>query len=160
MIGPRVVTRAGAAVLGGLSLLHLSWAWGSTWPARDRERLAQLAAGVDTLPSSARCVEVAAALAAAAGLVGGVGREHAVARVGRAGVAVTLLGRGLAGLTGNTHRLVGWRTSAEFDRWDRRVYGPLCCALGLAAAASMAPTRRAEVARGGPQASRAGTSAR
>ncbi len=150
MTALRVVTRAGAAVLGGLSLLHLSWAWGSTWPARDRERLAQLAAGVDALPSSARCVEVAAALAAAAGLVAGVGREHPVARVGRAGVAVTLLGRGLAGLTGNTHRLVGWRTSAEFDRLDRRVYGPLCCALGLAAAASLARGSQPRAAKSTP----------
>ena len=69
---------------------------------------------------------MAALLAAAAALVAGAGGSHPLARVGRAGVAATLLGRGLAGLTGNTHRLVGWRTSPEFERLDRRYYGPLC----------------------------------
>jgi Protein of unknown function (DUF3995) len=131
----RAASVAGAAVLAGLSALHLAWAAGSSWPAHDRAELAQVAAGTGELPGPVPCLQVAAVLAGAAALVAGVGGDRPVARLGRAAVAAGFLTRGVAGLTGSTHRLVSWTPAERFTRLDRRYYGPLCCAIGVAAVA-------------------------
>jgi hypothetical protein len=137
----RAASLLGAGALGGLSALHLAWAAGSSWPSSDRAELAQVTAGTDELPGPVPCLQVAAVLAGAAGLVAGVGGDRRVARFGRAAVAAGFLTRGVAGLTGNTGRLVPWTPDARFARLDRRYYGPLCCAIGLAALAGRGAAR-------------------
>ncbi len=130
----RAAPTAGACVLAGLSLLHLSWAVGSSWPAPDRHELAEVVAGRPELPGAAACVVVGGGLAVASLLVAGAGGDRPAARLARTAVAAGFLGRGVAGLTGTTGRLVRWSPSARFARLDRRYYGPLCVAIGLAAA--------------------------
>ena len=131
----RVARPAAAGTLGALGLLHAVWATGSAWPARDRHRLAELVAGTETMPGRASCTAVACALATSAALVAGVGGEHSLARVARAGIASAFLARGGAGLTGTTHHLVSWTPAAELVPRDRRWYGPLCLGIGAAVAA-------------------------
>lgn len=133
----------GAATLGALSALHLAWATGSPFPARDRAQLATVMAGTDELPSARACVVVAGGLAAAAGLVAGAGGGGGPARWARRCVALGFLGRGAAGITGRTHLLVPWTPVPEFVRLDRRYYGPLC--LAIAATAALPDRRRRSV---------------
>ncbi len=116
--------------LASLAGLHLSWAAGSAWPARDRTRLAQLVAGTERMPDAGACLAVGAALGTAAVVVAGGGGERRVARRVRRLVAAGFLVRGAAGLSGQTGRLVSWTPSAEFARHDRRLYGPLCLLIG------------------------------
>jgi hypothetical protein len=134
---------ATATALAGLAGLHALWATGSSWPSSDRAALASTIAGTQPMPGTRECVQVAGALAVASGLVAGVGGDRRLARLGRAGVATVLLGRGLAGVSGNTHRLVPWVPDAEFVRRDRRYFGPLCLALGAVAALSVRTRSRA-----------------
>jgi hypothetical protein len=134
MTRARTAPLLGATVLAGLSALHLAWAAGSSWPAGDRHELAEVMAGRDEVPSSAACVVVGVGLGCAAALVAGAGRDAPAARLARVGLAAGFLGRGVAGLTGNTRRLVPWVPQDRFVQLDRRYYGPLCCAIALSAA--------------------------
>lgn len=133
----RAAAGLSAATLAGLAAVHVAWARGSTWPCDDVTELADRVAGTDEFPGPAATWAVAGALAVAAGLVADVVPiPRSARRVGVLGTAVVLGVRGLAGVTGTTERLVGWRTSTTFERLDRTWYGPLCLALGAGAAAS------------------------
>jgi hypothetical protein len=138
----RILPLAGATMLAGLSALHLTWATGSSFPASDGRRLAELVAGTADVPSAHACVVMGVGLGAASALVAGVGGDRRVARCGRRAVAAGFLARGLAGLTGNTHRLVPWTPAATFVRLDRRYYGPLCLAVAAAAVSSRSVSRQ------------------
>ncbi len=89
------------------------------------------------MPNAAACWAVAAALAAAAGVTAGAGRQHRLAVLARAGVTAALLVRAATGLTGRTHLLVPWTPSQHFVDLDRRVYGPTCALLGTLTASSL-----------------------
>jgi hypothetical protein len=135
--------RSAAACLLGIAGLHAAWAWGASWPARDRQALADLMAGRagGSVPPPAACVAVAGSLAVAAGLV--AGRPRGVPRLrraGAAGVAAVLGVRGVCGLAGRTDLVSPGSTSERFRRLDRLYYSPLCLSLA-AAAASSARTR-------------------
>jgi Protein of unknown function (DUF3995) len=142
MTRARTAPLAGATVLAGLSALHLAWAAGSAWPAGDRHELARVMAGRDEVPSTAACMVVGVGLGCAAALVAGAGRDAPAARLARAGLAAGFLARGVAGLTGTTHRLVPWTPQGRFVQLDRRYYGPLCCAIALSAARAAGRHRR------------------
>src|SRR3954447_21972225 len=137
MRSARSVERVGAATLLGIAALHGLWASGSSWPAKDRDELADLMAGRagGSVPSPAACLTVATLLASASALV--IGRPRRLPRLRRAGTAVVagVLGvRGACGMAGRTDLLSPGSTSPRFRRLDRRYYSPLC--LGLAAAAT------------------------
>ena len=134
---PDVLAATGSAVLAGVGGLHVLWGLGAAWPAPDRARLAELVAGTDQVPESAACFVVGGGLAAAGALVAGAGGQRWPVRLARAGIAAGLLVRGLTGVTGQTRLLVPWTPSAEFQRLDRRRYGPFCLALGASIAASL-----------------------
>jgi hypothetical protein len=136
-------TRTAAVILSGLSVLHVVWATGSSWPAGSRDALADAAAGQgsDSVPSPAACLAVAGLLAAAATFVSGRPRRVPwLARAGTAGVTATFAARGVAGVAGRTDLLSPGATSERFRRLDRRFYGPLC--LATAALAAPGATRR------------------
>jgi hypothetical protein len=110
---------------------------GSAWPAGDRHRLAQLVAGVDAMPGRAQCTAVACGLAISSALVGSLAGNGSIARVARGLVCGAFLVRGGAGVTGTTRRLVSWTPAPQFMRQDRRCYGPLCLAIGVAVATTL-----------------------
>ena len=114
--------------------MHAAWGLGSSFPKADRVQLADAVAGVEEMPSAAACFLVAGTLAAAAGVVAGLGRSYRVVRWARGGVAAALLVRGVVGVSGATVLLVPWTPSTDFQQLDRRRYGPLCLALATAIA--------------------------
>lgn len=129
-----------AAGLVGLAALHAAWGAGASFPAPDREELADLIAGTEAVPPARQCLAVAGLLATAASLVASIGPwPPAVRRAGVVGVVGVLGARGIAGLTGRTDLLVPWTPSARFVGLDRRYYGPLCLALAVGASTSLYP---------------------
>ena len=129
-----------AGTLAGIGAVHVAWAAGSAWPFADRERLARAIDGVgaDRFPSAAMSLGVAGLLFTAAALIAAHerGRGGQVARLGAAGAAVTLLGRGVVGLA--RPGLLPAGDAPPFARLNATVYSPLCLALGAAAARSAA----------------------
>ncbi|MFG2694090.1 DUF3995 domain-containing protein [Kitasatospora sp. NPDC048407] len=131
----RATATAVAGTLAAVGALHAVWSR-SPWPCRDREQFADLVVGVapDRLPSAGACLAVAGLLGTGAYLVaarGGVLPPVGPRRLrtaGAAGVAGALLTRALAG------PLAFARRTPDFVRLDRRVYAPLCLALGTGAA--------------------------
>jgi len=57
---------AGAVSLGGIGVVHVAWAAGSAWPARDRAALADAVGGFAVMPGRGACLAVASALGLAA----------------------------------------------------------------------------------------------
>lgn len=125
-------TRGAAASLLAIAVLHVNWAWGSSWPFGDREALADEIAGrieADP-PSAAACLAVACLLGAAAAFVDGRPRRvPGISRLGAAGVVATLAARGGLGMAGRTDLIARGSVSERFRARDRRVYSPLCLTL-------------------------------
>ncbi|WTX00801.1 DUF3995 domain-containing protein (plasmid) [Streptomycetaceae bacterium NBC_01309] len=139
----RVAGRAASGTLAALAGLHAAWALGWRWPGGSDQALAArvlsstereelLARTGSELPSAGLTWVVAAALVVAAGAVGATteGTRSRSLRLATWGVAVVLLARG-AVMTP-----VNFFTSAYdlYTRLDLTLYGPLCIALGSAAA--------------------------
>jgi len=129
-------------VLLALSGQHVAWGLGSTAPFSTVEDLSDAVLG--RLPSDGAfvgapaCFAVAGALATAASLV--VDRPVWPASVRRLGLSVltaTLLARGALGVAGRTDLLVPGSTSDGFRRHDRRLFAPICLALGAGSARAM-----------------------
>lgn len=132
---PRPAPVFAVATLTGLAGLHVAWGMGSSFPAATRTDIADAVGGSEAVPGPVACFAVAAALLGAAGVVTGAARTGApVARAGTAIVAIAFAGRAVLGVTGATHLVApGGTTSERFRRLDRRIYGPLCAAIALAA---------------------------
>lgn len=129
--------RSAAGVLFALAGLHALWGLGSSWPASDRETLADLVAGRRAVPGPVACMTVAGLLAGAGTLVAGRPRQLPRARRAGAGCVAAVLGvRAAFGLSGRTDRLSPGSVSPRFRRLDRRYYSPLCLVLAFAAASS------------------------
>ena len=135
MKSPRLILGGGgAAVLGGVSGLHLYWAAGGR---RGQHAVIPTSDGRALIaPSKAATVAVAAALAMAGGLYAGATARWEprwVYRVGATGVAAVLAARAIG-----DRRSVGFlkrsRDSA-FARRDTYLYSPLCAVLAVAGAA-------------------------
>jgi hypothetical protein len=123
-------------VLGTIATLHAAWGLGSHWPC---ESEASLVATVGGTPGARRmyapsaCFTVAALLTGvsawplfAAGLLPAAWPDW-LTRLAGAGIAAVFVGRGVAGYVPAWRRLC----SAEpFATLDRRIYAPLCLALG------------------------------
>ncbi len=130
-----------------MAVLHAAWARGSTWPAADRQQLADLVVGRRAsradggFPDARASWAVAVLLTGAAGLTAARaglvpvpgGRSSWPVRVGTGVVASVLLARGTGGLVVSAVDLVP--TTPAFRRWNLRLYSPLCLALGGAVAA-------------------------
>lgn len=140
---------AGVALvgLGGASAVHLMWAAGSSWPAEDREQLAELVFGQDRpMPGAAPTAAIAGLLGGAAGmlLAQRAGRHlpllpRRAERLGLRAIPAVLALRGFSGLVTSGRRL--GRITELYRRWDLRLYSPLCLLL----AAASATTGRAQV---------------
>ena len=117
-----------------VSLAHLLWSMGRTWPIRDEKLLAQTVVGtpgVTRMPP--RLISLAVAIGTlAAGIVALSLADH-----DSGGAALTLLGvvcalpflaRGAAGFTA---RWMERTPEPSFRFNDRRVYSPLCLFIGL-----------------------------
>lgn len=133
----RASSIATASVLAGIGGLHVAWAFGSSFPFRDRAALADTVVGNDVVPGRRESLAVAALLGVAAGLVADVlPVPRQVRRTGAFGVAAVLATRAAFGFAGATGRLVPGSDSPKFVAMDRRVFAPMCTALAAGAALS------------------------
>lgn len=104
-----------------------------------RGELADLVVGQRPMPGTAACATVAAALAVAAGAtaratVGRPGRLTEHSHTTATAVSVALLARGVGGIAAD---LTGtFDTAPPFQRWNRRLYNPLCVTLAVLVATS------------------------
>ncbi|MFN0089932.1 MAG: DUF3995 domain-containing protein [Acidimicrobiales bacterium] len=123
-----------ATALAGASTLHALWAPGSSWPAGTPDELADLVVGGRPMPDRAACGIVAASLALAAGATacsssGAAGRVTDTCRGLAALVSAALVARGVGGIAADVGNFGD--VSPSFRRWNRRLYNPLCTALGV-----------------------------
>ncbi len=127
------------SVLAGLALLHAYWGLGGRWPGHDDASLVEHVVGrtksMQAPPPSA-CFTVAAALLAAAALVGlHISPWPAgtvawwVVTAGFWGAALVFLARGLAGFIPAVFR---YAEGTPFHRLNQIVYSPLCLAIAAA----------------------------
>ncbi len=123
-------------VLTIVALLHAYWAFGGRWPGHDEPSLARMVVGskgITTMPARGPTLAVAVVIFLA-GVVA-LARADLVAvplppmlrSVAVTALAVVFLGRGIASFT-------PWFRASQseepFATLDRRLYGPLCLALG------------------------------
>lgn len=101
----RAAGLAAATVLWTVAFVHAVWAAGSSWPAGDSDRLADLVVGRQPFPSSTVTWIVTACLAAAGGIIAwraGItplgGFDQPLARYAALTVAAVFLLRGAGGL--------------------------------------------------------------
>ncbi len=141
----RSVSRLVSGVgLGAVAALHAAWASGSTWPARNRQELAEAVVGNRNALPDRRATAAVAGIAGVAAVTtaGAFGESTALVR-GRRLVGVALLGR--AALGGDVALALlgmppaGKRFLALDDRW----YRPLCAVLGVAVLAGARRKRNA-----------------
>ncbi|MBM3678367.1 MAG: DUF3995 domain-containing protein [Actinobacteria bacterium] len=124
---------ATAACLALLALLHVYWAGGGRWPARDDTSLAELVAGAREMPSAIACHAVAVLLALAAAFVLGASDALTlplpgwIALAGGWTVVGVLALRGLGGLVQG--RLQPEIRRLRYHRWNLLLYSPLCLSL-------------------------------
>jgi hypothetical protein len=129
------VVVATSAALAGAAAFHVLAGLRIPIPGVDPAVLADAVAGTSDVPPPAACFAVAAALGAGAALVAGVpARGRGLQTAGQAIVVLALGGRGVLGLAGRTALVApGPTTSPRFQRWDRRLFTPLCLALSAGA---------------------------
>ena len=125
-----------AVGLAGAAAVHLLWASGSSWPAKDYDDLANLVVGRGPFPSRPLTAVAAGLLMTASTIAVAANRpapaQSWVLRIGPKIVAATLLVRGVGGLAMSA--LGVGQASEQFRQWDLRLYSPLCIALGACVA--------------------------
>ena len=116
-----------------VSLAHLLWSFGRTWPIRDEKLLAQTVVGfrdIERMPPRLASFAVAVATLAA-GILALAMADH-----DSGGITLTLLGIPLAaiflarGVIGYTPWWADKTPEPNFRLNDSRVYSPLCLFLG------------------------------
>jgi Protein of unknown function (DUF3995) len=122
-------------VLVALAALHAWWGVGGRWPGHDERSLVELVIGRTRsmrMPGLVRCMLVASALFAAAGLVALQGRVIAV-DFGMAGDRTVQAGFWIAGAVFASRGLAGfippifaYAEGTPFASLNRRFYSPLC----------------------------------
>ena len=120
--------------LFSVSLAHFLWSVGRTWPIRNEKLLAQTVVGfrdIERMPP--RLASFAVSLATlAAGVFGLALADHDSGGIwmdlGGIVLAAVFLARGIVGYTAWWSQLT---PEPNFRLNDRRVYSPLCLALGL-----------------------------
>ena len=123
-------------VLAAIAVLHAAWGLGSHWPCESEASLVRTAGGTPgatrMYPPSA-CFTVAAMLAGvsvwplfAAGLLPAAWPNWLTLLTG-AGIAAVFVARGTAGYVPAWRRL---HSAEPFATLDRRIYAPLCFAIG------------------------------
>lgn len=126
----RIISAAG---LAGVSALHVVWASGSPWPARDRKSLAEAVVGSHgPMPGVAPTLMVAGGTAGAALLASGVMGDGHMQRLVLRGMGTVMLMRALLG-GGPALAAMGLPPAGRtFQRLDNRFYRPLTALLGVA----------------------------
>jgi hypothetical protein len=122
-------------VLAALAALHAWWGVGGRWPGHDERSLVELVVGrtrTMRMPSLVRCMLVASALFAAAGLVALQGKVISVdfgvpgARLVQAGFWMACAVFASRGLAGFIPPIFVYADGTPFASLNRLLYSPLC----------------------------------
>jgi hypothetical protein len=122
-------------VLVALAALHAWWGVGGRWPGHDERSLVELVVGRTgsmRMPSPVRCMGVASALSAAAGLVALQGKVISVdfgvpgEWLVRAGFWTACAVFALRGVAGFIPPIFAYARGTPFATLNRRFYSPLC----------------------------------
>jgi len=126
----RVISWIGLTAVGGL---HLCWSAGSSWPAKNRARLASATVGnARAMPAPGPTAVVgAAALVGGAVTAGALGESRLIV-CGRRLIGLALLARAMLGGEVALRALGMGAPDPRFRRLDARAYRPLCAVLGAA----------------------------
>lgn len=118
--------------LTGVGIVHLVWASGSPWPARNQAELASAVVGGDRVPSTASCAAVGAGAVITGAVTGGaLGEGRAVVGLRRM-VGLGLLARAAVG-GGVALDVLGLPAPSDrFRELDKGYYRPLFAVLGIA----------------------------
>lgn len=119
-------------LLLAIAIAHLLWAFGRSWPIRDRELLPRVVVGipgVERLPRLPAFVVALLAFAAALASVS-LADESGDPWLTAAGVVLALLFLG-RGITGYTERWASRHSLEPYRTLDRRTYSPLALLLGV-----------------------------
>lgn len=124
-------------VLAAIAVLHASWGLGSRWPCESEEALVRAAVGrrgARRMPPPSACFIVAALLAGvsvwpllAVGLIPSTWSAGWLTHLEGAGIAAVFMARGITGYVPAWRRM---HSAEPFATLDRRIYSPLCLALG------------------------------
>ena len=119
--------------LFAVSLAHFLWSMGRTWPIRSEKLLAQTVVGtrdIERMPPKLASLGVAVATFAA-GIYGLALADHdsggLLLSLGGVAIAAVFIARGVLGYTAWWANIT---PEPNFRLNDRRVYSPLCLALG------------------------------
>ncbi|MFF3026391.1 DUF3995 domain-containing protein [Microbacterium sp. NPDC057944] len=136
----RLVSWTGLTAVGGL---HLIWASGSSWPAKNRRRLASATVGnAAAMPDAAATAVVAGAALAGGAVSAGALGEGRMAVVVRRLIATALLARAIVGGEVALKALGLPPADKRFRELDKRYYRPLCAVLGIATLIGSRRSRR------------------
>ena len=117
-----------------VSLAHFVWSIGRTWPIRNEKLLAQTVVGfrdIERMPPRLASLTIALATAAAAIYALALADHDSgggLLNLGGFAIGAIFLGRGILGYTAKWAELT---PEPNFRLNDRRVYSPLCLAIGL-----------------------------
>lgn len=119
--------------LFAISIAHILWGFGRTWPIRNEKLLAQTVVGTPGVERVPRLPSLAVGIfAIAAGIFTLALADHdsggALMDIAGIGLALLFLARGIAGYTA---WWAGQTPEPSFRFNDRRVYSPLCLFLGV-----------------------------
>ncbi len=120
--------------LFAVSIAHLMWAFGRTWPIRDEKLLAQTVVGfkdIERMPPRLASLAVAGATFTAGCFALALADQDSGGwplNLAGLGFAVVFLARGIVGYTPWWSALT---PEPNFRVNDRRVYSPLCLFLGI-----------------------------
>jgi len=114
-------------------MVHILWAFGSTWPAQDQKTLARTVTGfkgVEHMPPRIASAAVAIAVLAAGtwALFMSDPAPNPLLTLGGGVLAFVFLGRGVAGYTKKWRDLT---PEEPFATFDRKLYSPLCLGIGI-----------------------------
>ncbi|MFO0548005.1 MAG: DUF3995 domain-containing protein [Polyangiaceae bacterium] len=137
----RVAATAAALAMAAIALLHVGWALGSSFPAKDRASLLDHVVGAPLVSGRARAPSTLATLAVAALLFVGAGLVAVVPNIERVtsasglvrglagGVAAVFAARGVLGFFEPALRPAIVKT--PYWSWSRRLYSPLSLAIAI-----------------------------
>lgn len=131
--------RLGAASsLAALGLLHAAWALGSSWPAPSQQALADAVVGAQAAPARLPTAVVAVGLLTSAAVVSGAVGGTRLGRGAAAALSAAFVARAALGGQGAARMITSAAPSPRFQALDRRLYRPLCAAIGAALLVSTA----------------------
>lgn len=126
----RVVAFTG---LAAISVLHVMWATGSSWPAKNSKQLAEAVAGQSTeMPAAAPTAVVAAGTAATSMLATGILGDGRIQRKSLRAISLFMLLRAALGGEVALKVLQLPPAGERFRSLDRRYYRPFAAVMGLA----------------------------